>query len=148
MGNKKYKAVDNKILPAYLNKPRVIIYDDENIKYYVGNGASFDWEPQYMTYESVDGTKTPLDMGVDVHMHLDETKALDNIKLDDTTMRRIAEFNKSQECKRLDEKIKEKKARIKEIETILEDREHRLVKLKEYIRHIYEIDVNDDDWDD
>lgn len=148
MGNKKYKAVDDKILSIYCNKPRVIIYDDENIQYFVGNGASFEWIPQYMTFENLDGAKTPFDMGVDISMHLDETKVLDNIKLDDTTMRRIAEFNKSQECKRLDEKIKEKKARIKEIEIILEDREHRLAKLKEYIKHIYEIDVDDEDWDD
>ena len=145
---KSYKAVGDKILPIFVNKPRVIVYDNENIQYFVGNGASFEWEPQHMFYESMDGTRIPFNMGVNITLRLDETTCNDNIMLDDTTMRRIAVFNKIQECKRLDEEIKEKKEQIKEIEKILNDRTIRLKKLKEFVANIYDIDINDDDDED
>lgn len=136
-------------LPTMINNPRVVIYNDEDINYIVGNGVSFEWEPQYITYESFDGTRTPFDMGVVATIHLNNAETLENIKLDDTLMKRIAVFNKEQQCKRLDEEIRNKRKRIEEIETILEDRERRLMKLKEFVRHIYEIDVEDDEeWDE
>ena len=147
MARKTYK-VDNVLPLNWYGNTKVIIYNDEDIKYIIGNGTSFEWEPKCMTYESIDGKKTSFPMGAIVNLHVDDANCLDNIKLDDTLMRRIAIFNKEQECKRLDEEIADKKKQIKEIETILEDREHRLEKLKKFIAHIYEIDIeDDDDWD-
>ncbi len=57
----------------------------------------------------------------------------DTIKLDDTLMKRIAKFNKEEE--------------IKKLENILEDREKIVEKIKEYIDNIYDIDINDDEYD-
>ena len=148
MGRTSYKAIGDKILPNFINNTKVIIYDDNNIQYIVGDGASFEWEPQYSTYESFDGSRTTFPLGVTVTLGLSDAEVLDNIKLDKTLMERIAVFNKEQQCKKLDKEIKEKKERIKEIEAILEDREHRLDKLKEFIADIYDIDIENNDWDD
>ena len=63
-------------------------------------------------------------------------------------MRRIAKYNKEKECQQLDEKIKEKKAKIKELDDILTDRVGRVEKLKEFIAKIYDIDLYDDEDDD
>lgn len=149
MARKSYKAVENKILPNFINNTRVIIYDDENIQYIDGAGASFEWEPQYHFYESIDGSRTPIEMGVKVTLGLNNAVCKDNITLDDTLMKRIAKFNKERECKILDAEIQEKKDRIKYIEGILEDREKRLQKLKNFIADIYDINIDEeDDWDD
>lgn len=134
--------------PVIINNPRVIIYDDENIQYVVGNMATFEWKPEYMSMEGVDGARTTFDMGVTITLDIDDANCLENIKLDDTLMKRIAVYNKEAQCKRLDDEIRSKRKRIDEIETILEDRERRLIKLKEFVRHIYEIDIDGDDWDD
>lgn len=149
MARKGYNAVGGKLLPNFISNTRVIIYDDKDIQYIVGNGASFEWEPEYSTCESLDGSRTTFPLGVKVTLGLSNGEILDNITLDDTLMKRIAKFNKEQEIKRLDEEIKEKKEKIKEIENILEDRENRLDKLKRYIANIYDMDIveDDDDWD-
>lgn len=132
-----------------IKKPRVIIYDDKDMQYIVGDYGSLDYEPQFMTVENMDGTRQSFPLNSILTMGVNDIECLDNIKLDPTLMKRIAVFNKEQECKRLDKEIHEKRERIKEIEAVLEDREGRLAKLKEFIRHIYEIELDDDDdWDD
>lgn len=149
MPRKSYKAVENKILPTTINKPRVIIYNDEDINYIVGTYGNLSWEPRYITAENMDGSRSYFPLNSVVTIGVDEAECLENIKLDDTLMKRIAVFNKEQQCKRLDKEIHEKRQRIKEIEAVLEDREGRLAKLKEFVRHIYEIELDDDDdWDD
>ena len=145
---KSYKAVEDKILPTIMKKPRIIIYNDEDMNYITGDYASLDYEPQFMTFEGTDGTKQSFPLNTILTMGVNDIDCLDNIKLDPTLMKRIALFNKEQECKRLDKEIHEKRERVKEIEAVLEDREGRLAKLKEFVRHIYEIKVDDDDWDD
>lgn len=131
-----------------IKKPRVIIYDDKDMQYIVGDYGSLDYEPQFMTVESLDGTRQSFPLNTVITMSASDAECLENIKLDSTLMKRIAVFNKEQECKRLDKEIHDKRQQVKEIEAVLEDRERRLNKLKEFITHIYEIDVNDDDWDD
>ena len=148
MGRKVYKAVGSKVLPNLVSNARVILYDDENIQYITGCCASFEWEPQYMTFESMDGTKTPFDLGATITLSVNNGECLDNVKLDDTLMKRIAKFNKEQECKRLDEEINEKKEKIKELDNILTDRDKRVERLKKYIAEIYDMDIADDDWDE
>ena len=73
---------------------------------------------------------------------------LENIKLDDTTMRRIAKFNKEIDIQKLDKKIKEKKEKIKELDDILHDREGRINKLKKFVAELYDIDLSDEDDED
>lgn len=150
MARRSYNAVGGKLLPNFINNTRVIIYDDNDIQYIVGDGASFEWEPQYSTYETFDGSRTTFPFGVKVTLGLNNGEILDNIRLDDTLMKRIAKFNKEQEIKRLDDEIAKKKEEIKEIESILNDRTVRLKKLKEFIANIYDMDIedeDDEDWD-
>lgn len=145
MGRKK------KELPNLISNPHVIIYDDKNIQYITGLMAGVDYEPQVMTYEHIDGSRTSLPLNTQISMCVNDTEILDNITLDDTLMKRIAKFNKEQECKRLDEEIKEKKEKIKELDDILKDRDKRVDKLKKYVAEIYDMDIKDDDdydWDE
>ena len=76
--------------------------------------------------------------------HLLGFEKIENIKLDDTLMRRIAKFNKEQEIKRLEHEIENKKERIKELDDILQDKEGRIEKLKEFVAIIYDIDLEDE----
>jgi hypothetical protein len=146
---KTYKAFGGKILPTdtYSNT-RVIIYNDDDIQYIIGNGTSFEWEPRCLDYECINGTRHHIPLNAVVTMSVDDAECLENIKLDDTLMKRIAKFNKEQECKRLDKEIEDKKKEIEKIEEVLEDRNGRLKKLKTFIRDIYEIDIDEDDWNE
>lgn len=147
---KTYKAVGGKILPTDIyGNARVIIYDDNYIQYIIANATSFNWEPQSLDYECIDGTIHHIPLNAIVTMSVDNMECLENIKLDDTLMKRIAVFNKTQECKRLDKEIADKKKEIEKIEEVLEDRNGRLKKLKAFIRDIYKIDISEeDDWDE
>lgn len=78
---------------------------------------------------------------------IDKPKLLDNIMLDETTMKRIAKYNKEVEVIRLDNAIKEKKNKIKELDDILQDKEGRVKKLKDFVAKIYDIDLDEDDED-
>ena len=129
-----------------INKPKVLIYDDENIKYIVGDLATFDHEPQ-IEYYDLEGHKEAIPIRTICNFALDESKLLDNIMLDETTMKRIAKYNKEVEVTRLDNTIKEKQDKIKELDNILQDKEGRVKKLKEFVANIYNIDLDEDDED-
>lgn len=129
-----------------INKPKVLIYDDENIKYIVGDLATFDHEPQ-VEYYDLNGHKEAIPIRTFCNFALDESKLLDNIMLDETTMKRIARYNKEVEVERLNDKIKEKKCKIKELDDILQDKEGRVKKLKDFVANIYNIDLDEDDED-
>lgn len=129
-----------------INKPKVLIYDDENIKYIVGDLATFDHEPQ-IEYYNLEGHKEATPIRTICNFALDESKLLDNIMLDETTMKRIAKYNKEVEVERLNDKIKEKKYKIKELDDILQDKEGRVKKLKEFVANIYNIELDEDDED-
>ena len=62
-------------------------------------------------------------------------------------MKRIAKFNKEIEIKKLDETIKNKQEKIKELDNLLQDKEKRWNKVKDYIKNIYNISL-EDDYDD
>lgn len=123
-----------------MNK-KVIIYDDKNIKYLTGYMGDYRYEPIY-----ANGKITPIK--VRQSFDITDINKTDKIQLDETLMRRIAKYNKEKECQQLDKKIKEKKAKIKELDDILTDRVGRVEKLKEFIAKIYDIDLYDDDEDD
>lgn len=133
-----------------IDRPTILIYDSENMIYLAGFYGSLD-----ISYETDDYT-TLYDESIRVIdktifiCEIDDTKRLDNVKLDPTTMKRIAKFNKEQEIKRLDEEINKKKEKIKELDDILQDKDKRVRKLKEFVANIYNIDITDDeeDYDD
>lgn len=119
------------------NRVKVIVYDDENIKYLTGYMGDYSYEPIFVNDEI-----TPIK--VRQSFDITDINKTDTIQLDETLMRRIAKYNKEKECQQLDEKIKEKKAKIKELDDILTDRVGRVEKLKEFIAKIYDIDLYDD----
>ncbi len=130
----------------------VLIYDSKNIQYYHGVLTHFCLEPNYISCMPADTFSAQ--HIVTSHTITMETPAIDelnNIELDKTTMERIAKYNKSQECKRLDKEIKEKENRIKELNNLLQDKEKRWNKVKQYIKQVYEIenidDLDEDDYD-
>lgn len=128
-----------------IDRPIILIYDSEDMVYLAGFNGNFD------TYYIPDRCSVLHDGLVGVRSNtrftceIDDTKQLDNVKLDPTTMKRIAKFNKEQEIKRLDEEINKKKEKIKELDDILQDKDKRVKKLKEFVANIYNIDINDDD---
>lgn len=138
------------MIKNHINNPKILIYDDENIQYIVGTVGNFginngepieitapkDFERQYIT-----------PMYNYFECEIRNCEQLDNIMLDETTMKRIAKYNKEVEVKRLDNTIKEKKDKIKELDDILQDKEGRVKKLKEFVANIYDIDLNEADED-
>lgn len=128
----------------------ILCYDDENIVYYHGVPTLLTNERPYVErvnyIEDVSQTTIPC-MFDTITVQTDGIECLENITLDDTTMRRIAVFNKNQECKRLDKQIKEKEERIKKLDDLLQDKEKRWEKVKEFIKDIYDISV-EEDYDD
>lgn len=129
-----------------IKNPKIIIYDDENMKYIVGYTGRYDISTNTIDYvipydRMVHNTVVGYTFNCDINV----PKMFDNIKLDPTTMERIAKFNKEQEIRRLDEEINKKKEKIKELDDILQDKDKRVQKLKEFVANIYNIDVNDDD---
>ena len=136
------------IKPKIISQANILIYDKENIKYIKGNMVSYDTQMDYITYESINGDGQYFPNGATITISTSNDEELENIELDATTMKRIAKYNKETECKRLDEEIKKKQAQIKELDEKLTDKEKRWKKIKEYVANIYEIDLDDDDYDD
>lgn len=129
-----------------IKRPRILIYDDEDMTYMTGYCTSIDMSRDIEKADhSFDGiTLDILDRTI-FTCEVDNAKQMDNIKLDATTMRRIAKFNKEQEIRRLDAEIKSRKAKIEELDDILEDKQGRVDKIKEFVAHIYDISLNDYD---
>lgn len=121
----------------------VLLYDDNNIIYYDGVLTSIDMEEQINEY-NLNGKISKEIAGRIITLNVSYFSQIDNIKLDDTTMKRIAVFNKQRECKRLDKIIEEKKKVIKELDDNLQDKEKRWEKVKKYIANIYDLDLKDD----
>ena len=143
--------VVKKELVKVINEPHILIYDKDNIQYVKGDYARFDWAMDMLDdTRLLDGSRIMIpSLCSTLTVNTTNTEQLDNIELDETTMKRIAKFNKGQEIKRLDAEIKEKKEQIANIEEVLNDRTKRLKKLKDFIADIYNIDTDEeDDYDD
>lgn len=125
----------------------ILIYNDKDIKYYKGVPMNFDVYTDSVEYRYIDGRSTNIPICTSLTANISNFEELDNIMLDETTMKRIAKYNKEVEVKRLDNTIKEKKDKIKELDDILQDKEGRVKKLKEFVANIYDIDLNEDDED-
>lgn len=145
----KNKHIKFKAKPA-----NILIYDDENITYYQGTWTSIEQSfPNYIESSYIsDYTPRIIPMNYDIHITSNDLEQLDNIKLDETIMKRIAKYNKQKECQRLDKEIKQKEEKIKELDDLLQDKEKRWNKVKDYIKNIYEIsldeDYDDEDWEE
>lgn len=135
-------------------KPKIIIYDDNDMNYIVGNMGIVEMEPDVIsvtTCSDIYEQKIP-NLTTHVEFTMSNCEVFDTIQLDPTLMKRIAKFNKEQECKRLDDVIKQKKDiidnlhnDIKSLDEVLKDKERRWEKVKEYIANIYEIPIDDSD---
>lgn len=134
-----------------ISKPKILIYDDENIEYLCGNSGNFSLKSGVpIEVSSIDDFNKQYLPPVYNFFECEvlNFEQLDNIKLDDTTMKRIAKFNKEIDIKKLDKTIKEKEDKIKELDDILLDKEGRVKKIKEFVAKIYDIDIEyDEDYD-
>lgn len=139
--------VSKKNFPRY-ETGNILIYNDKDIKYYSGVPMELDVHTDYIDYQSVESDiKTMFPLGSTLTANISNFEELDNIMLDETTMKRIAKYNKEVEVKRLDNTIKEKQDKIKELDDILQDKEGRVKKLKEFVANIYNIDLDEGDED-
>ena len=142
------KTVKKSVLSFTPRAMNVILYDDENIKYYHGAFTNIETSANFDSGSYLDGSSYCNVFSHNICFEVPVLDETENIMLDDTLMKRIAKFNKEQECKRLDDKIKDKQERIKELDDLLKDKEKRWEKVKKYIANIYEINVDDYDLDD
>lgn len=126
----------------------ILIYNDKDIQYFHGVPMRIRMEQLGMEYNSISGGCQIIPTNYLLEASIDNFKELENITLDDTTMKRIARFNKDVDIKKLDKEIEEKKKQIDELDSILQDREGRIDKLKKFIKDIYNINLDDDDDDD
>ena len=125
----------------------IIIYNDEDIYYYQGSLISIDMDTNYLDYNSLDGDYRRIEDGMIMTAKINNYKEGENIVLDDTTMKRIAKYNKTADLKRLDKIIAEKEEKIRELDALLNDKEKRWKKVKDFVANIYDIDVNEDNDD-
>lgn len=127
---------------------KVIIYDDEYIEYFIGGFGAYTCYNDIMEITGITDLHRQFIPGR-LHCEFDVIDASrhDCISLDPTLMKRIAVYNKEKECEQLDRKIAKKKEKIKELDDILTDKVGRINKLKEFIKNIYDIEL-DDDYDD
>lgn len=130
----------------------ILIYNDEDISYFHGVPMEIGMETFCREYDGSFGYKQTIPISRLLTATIGNFEELKNITLDDTTMKRIAKFNKEVDIKKLDKEIEEKKKHIDELDDILYDREGRVNKLKDFIKDIYNINLDEDDeeydWDD
>jgi predicted RNase H-like nuclease (RuvC/YqgF family) len=130
----------------------ILIYSEKDIQYFHGVLIGMRIQQGYIDYETLEGQRMKLpDRTCSMSAEIRSFAESENITLDDTTMKRIAKFNKEIDIEKLDKQIEEKKKKIDELDNILQDREGRIDKLKNFIKNIYEIDLyksDEDYWDD
>lgn len=122
----------------------VLIYDKENISYRHCVPVSIESEPRFIEYDGGFGYTQRDVISNTIVMQTGVYEELNNIELDPTTMKRIAVYNKTRDCKKLDKEIKEKEEKIKELDEKLQDKERRWKKVKDFVANIYEINLDDD----
>lgn len=128
------------------DKYNILVYNDEYMIYYDGVLASFSKEPLIDEFDA-EYFKHSILVGTNIRFSVPNLEQHETIKLDDTLMKRISKFNKEIKIKKLDETIKNKQEKIKELDDLLQDKEKRWDKVKDYIKNIYNISL-EDDYDD
>ena len=124
----------------------VLIYNDEQMNYRKAVPINIDITPHYYECDAY-GIAHPESVvyGQTIVMETGVYEEHENIELDPTTMKRIAVYNKTQECIRLDKQIKEKQEKIRELDALLQDKGKRWKKVQDYIKQIYNISVDEED---
>lgn len=135
-----------------MNNYKIIVYNDEEMHYSEGYLLNMSCEPQCINCDNGYGYKARL-VGMEFTFGATVEPDKETIQLDPTLMKRIAKYNKEKEIEKLEEKIKRKQEKLKELEAKVEDREKRWKKVQEYVTKIYEIDLDEDlyeeeDWDE
>lgn len=131
-----------------MTSKKVIIYDDENIEYFIGEMGWFECKQDSIEITGItDLHKDFIPGRLFCEFMVNDASRHDTIKLDAMLMKRIAKYNKEKECEQLDMQIVEKKKEIEKLDDILTDRIGRVDKLKEFIKNIYELDLYDYDED-
>lgn len=127
---------------------KVIIYNDKDITYKEGYLVNIKSSPNIIeTYSLSEEPKQIIDGHTEtIECYVDGEKQ--SIELDPTTMKRILKYNKEVEIEKLNKEIKSKQEEIKQLDDKLQDREGRWQKVKNYIVNIYDIDLNEEDWND
>lgn len=126
----------------------ILIYDDNHINYKKGYMMNIELSSPPISCATIGGRHVALDSySANLYLAVSNYEESDNITLDETTMKRIAKYNKEMEIKRLDEEIEKKKAKIKELDDVLSDKGKRVQKIKEFVANIYDIDIEDDEED-
>ena len=135
-----------------MNNYKIIIYNEEEMHYMEGMLLEINTEPQYVCYENGCERGSHI-LGMNYTFGTTLKPDTETIQLDPTLMKRIAKYNKEKEIEKLEEKIKRKQEKLKELESKVEDREKCWKKVQEYVTKIYEIDLDEDlyeeeDWDE
>lgn len=127
----------------------IIIYDDKKIHYIEADLEQICVENNFETYVRPDGIGSHIPLSTTYTFTTIDGFDNDTIQLDPTLMKRIAKYNKTRELQQIEKQIKEKQEQIKELDELLQDKQKRWKKVKEYIANIYELDLeeeNDDEY--
>lgn len=126
----------------------IIIYDDKEIHYIEADLEQICVETNCETYVEPDGTNSDIPFSTTYTFTTVNGFGNDTIQLDDTLMKRIAKYNKTRELQQIEKQIKEKQEQIKELDELLQDKQKRWKKVKDYITNIYELDLDEDNEDE
>lgn len=129
-----------------IKRPKIIIYDDDNLLYYEGWSGSFEITNTPIEFYTCDSPylRTIDSLDSCFQCSISNYEKRNSIELDPTTMKRIAKYNKEVEIEKLDEIIKRKKDCIQELDDVLQDKSKRVQKIQEYVNNIYNITLDDD----
>lgn len=129
-----------------VTQTNILIYNDKDIVYYDGVTTYMEQSARVDSGRHfLDGSSYNYIMGYDVTFSVPNLEKKESIKLDETTMRRIAKYNKEADILKLEEEIKKKKEQIKELDAIISDKSKRVDKLKKFVANLYDIDIDDED---
>lgn len=123
---------------------KCIIYDNEEIKYYVGELEEIVIENEIT--ELIDTTGLlehnksfiqgrPIDKIKLLNLHLGE---ITTIELDPNLMKKIAEYNQNKEFEKLNENVKQKKKEIKRLNEKIKELDDRVAELRKTEKELEE----------
>lgn len=127
---------------------KIILYNDKDLLYFTGDINTYKVKENYIDVTTLADTninKIKLNTEIYGQVYGNQTQT---IELDETLMKRILKYNKEVEIKKYDEIIEDKQKKIQELDNILQDKEKRVNKIKEFIANIYDIPIEEDDYDD
>ena len=124
----------------------IIMYDDKEMIYLRGSlietrvDFNYGEKTSYFDFE----TKTIL-LSKTFIGQINDLDIIETIKLDETLMKRIAKYNKIAEINKMKKTIKEKEKKIENLDNILQDKDERVKRLKQFIANIYDLDLEEED---